>query len=301
MQIFLTGATGFIGVPLVRALIDRGDHCTVVSRSGRDPWGHTAVRVVQADPTAPGAWQPDVSGCEAVINLAGERIIDFPFPWWTPAKKAALRLSRIATTAQVVAAMRAAAAPPRLLVSGSAVGYYGPRGDAIVDETAPAGSDFLSRLAAEWEATARTVEDRATVALLRTGLVLGHGGGALAPMLPAFRLGLGGPLGDGRQWWSWIHLADAIDAILLVIDRGLAGPVNLTAPHPVPMNDFARTLGDVLGRPARLRVPALVLRLGLGEAANALLALQRVVPKRLLAEGYAFRFPTLAEALRDVA
>lgn len=300
MQIFLTGATGFLGVPLVRALLARGDRCTVVSRSGRDAWKHSGVRVVAADPTAPGAWQQEVSGCDAVVNLAGERIIALPSAWWTSAKKASLRLSRIATTAQVAAAIRAAGTPPRLLVSGSAVGYYGARGDAALDERAPAGGDFLARLAAEWEATARTVEDRARVALLRTGLVLGRGGGALATMLPAFRLGLGGPLGDGRQWFSWIHLADAVDAMVLVLDRGVAGPVNLTAPHPVTMNDFSRALGEALHRPARLRVPAAALRLLLGEAADALLGLQRVVPQRLLAEGFVFRFPTIAEALRDL-
>lgn len=300
MQVFLTGATGFIGKPLVRALADRGDQCTVVSRGGRDVWKHAAVRVLRADPTVPGSWQREISGCDAVINLAGERIIDLPFPWWTAARKAALRLSRIATTAQIVAAIRAASTPPSLLVSGSAIGYYGARGDEILDESAASGNDFLARLAVEWEATARTVEDRAAVALLRTGLVLGRGGGALSPMLPAFRLGLGGPLGDGRQWWSWIHLADAIDAIVLVIDRRLAGPVNLTAPNPVTMNDFARALGEALGRPAPLRVPAFALRLALGEAADALLRLQRASPKRLLTEGFAFRFPTIAEALRDV-
>lgn len=300
MQVFLTGGTGFIGAPLVRALVGRGDHCTVASRAGSDPWKHAAVRVLQADPTAPGGWQQEVSGCDAVINLAGERIIDLPFPWWTPSRKAALRLSRIATTAQVVAAIRAAPSPPRLLVSGSAIGFYGPRGDAAVDETSPAGSDFLARLAAEWEATARTVEDRATVALLRTGLVLGKANGALAPLLSIFRLGLGGPLGDGRQWFSWIHLADAIEAMLLVIDRTLGGPVNLTAPNPVTMNQLAEALGAALGRPASLRVPAVLLRLMLGEASAALLDLQRVVPARLLAEGFSFRFPTVAEALGDL-
>jgi uncharacterized protein (TIGR01777 family) len=189
---------------------------------------------------------------------------------------------------------------PTLLVSGSAIGYYGSRGSDTLEESAGAGQDFLARLALEWEETALAAQRLFPVCLLRTGIVLGAGGGALAPLLPLFRAGLGGPWGDGRQWWSWIHLVDAIGVILFAIERRLSGPVNLTAPNPVTVAEFAATLARTLGRPARLTAPAFALRLALGEAADALLASQRVIPARAVGAGYAFRFATLEAALGDL-
>lgn len=299
MRVFLTGGTGFIGTHVVRALLARGDECVVVSRSERDPWRDPRVRLVRGDPTAAGDWQRDVAGADAVINLAGAPIVEPP-KRWTAARKFLLRESRVQTTRQVVAAIRTASPTPAALLSSSAIGFYGSDGDRPLDESAPAGDDFLARLAREWEAAAEDARDVTRVALLRTGNVLGTGGGALAPMLPIFKAGLGGPWGDGTQWWSWIHIADQVGLMLFALDRGLSGPVNLTAPHPVTVNEFARTLGTVLQRPTVFRVPAPLLKLALGEAAAALLNLPRVIPKRAQDAGYAFRFPTLEGALRDL-
>jgi uncharacterized protein (TIGR01777 family) len=256
------------------------------------------VRVIQADPTRPGPWLGEIERHDAVVNLAGERIIDPPRRW-TRARKQRLWESRVSTTENIVTAIRAAERRPTL-VSGSAIGFYGDRGDVIVDEDGPAGSDFLGRLASAWEAAACGAQAVTRVTLLRIGIVLGPGGGALAPLLRLFRLGLGGPWGSGRQWWSWIHLTDAVGLILMTLDREVAGAINLTAPNPVTVNEFAAVLGGALRRPAILRVPAVATRLAFGEAAAALLNLQRVIPRRALALGYSYRFPSLPEALRDV-
>ncbi len=299
MRVFITGGTGLIGSRLVQSLLERGDECVVVSRAGRDPWGHERVRMLRGDPATAGDWQRAVSGCDAVVNLAGQRIVDPPHRW-TTARKRLLRDSRVETTRQVVAAIRAASAIPRTLVSASAIGYYGDRGDAEIDESSSRGSDFLAEVAVAWEDAARAAETVTRVALVRTGLVLDRSGGVLAPLVPLFKLGLGGPWGDGSQWWSWIHVADVIGLILWVIDGEAAGPLNLTAPNPVTVSAFARSLGSALGRPAVLRQPAFALRLAMGEMADALLASQRVVPRRALEAGYAFRFPELAGALADL-
>lgn len=296
MRIFITGGTGFIGGTLVRALAERGDRCVVLSRSGSDPWGRDHVQVVRGDPTARGPWQAELAGSDVVVNLAGARIVD-PTHRWTDARKALLRNSRVETTKRVVEAMLEAARPPAALVSGSATGYYGPRGNDVVDESEPAGDDFLARLCAEWEAAALETSDVTRVTLLRTGLVLGADGGVLASLLPLFRLGLGGPWGDGTQWWSWIHVEDQVRLILYAIDHPLTGAVNATAPNPVTVNAFAQALGAALHRPALARAPAFALRLMLGEAADALLHLQRVVPRRALDAGFEFRHPELAGAL----
>ncbi len=301
MRVLITGGTGFIGRHLVAALRQRGEHCVVISRSGKNPWDSQpgSVEVVAADPTRAGAWQAAVAQADAVINLAGERIVD---PWhrWTPARKQRLIASRVDTTRQVVAAVRAAATKPQVLVSGSAVGYYGPRGDAVLDESAPPGGDFLAQLAVQWEHAAMEAADLTRVVLLRTGLVLARDAPALAPLVPWFQLGLGGSWGDGKGWWSWIHLADLVGLVLWALDHEVRGPLNATAPHPVTVDEFADTLGAVFQRPVWFRMPALGLRLALGEAADALLHLQRVIPAKALAAGYGFQFPALRDALEDL-
>ncbi|HXV86660.1 MAG TPA: TIGR01777 family oxidoreductase [Gemmatimonadales bacterium] len=296
MHVFLTGATGFIGTALVRALVARGDGCTVVSRSGRDPWSNPRVRMVRADPGMPGPWQVDVAGADVVVNLAGERIVNPPLRW-TAERKARLRRSRVQVTCQVVAAIRAASRRPRLLVSGSAVGYYGSRQSDVLDESAGPGSGFLADLAREWEGAALAGRDATSVAVVRTGMVLGPAGGVLASLLTPFRLGLGGPWGAGDQWWPWIHQDDAVGLLLHIMDHGLSGPVNLVGPNPVTVIQFARSLAGVLGRPAIIPAPEWALRLAMGESADALLASLRVVPARALAEGFAFQFPALEPAL----
>jgi uncharacterized protein len=299
MHVFLTGATGFLGRALVGALLHRGDRCTVVSRAGRDPWRRDTVRVLRADPTRPGEWQRAVAGVDAVVNLAGERVVH-PLHPWTAARKAAITASRVETARRLAEAIRAAEPRPRVFVSASGVNYYGPHGDERLEEDAPPGDDFLARLCAAWEAAARAAADVTRVAVVRTGLVLAGNAPLLQPMLPFFRLGLGGSWGDGRGWWSWIHVADYVGLVLLSLDRQLDGALNLTAPHPVTVDAFTSALGRALHRPVLFRLPAVGLRLALGEAADALLHLQRVVPARALAEGYRFRFPTLAEALADI-
>ena len=299
MKVFLTGATGFIGTTLVRALADRGDECLVLSRGDRNPWPGLPVRLIQGDPAAAGRWEKEVNGTDAVINLAGERIVDPPHRW-SEERKRRLRTSRIETTRNVTAAVRLAAKPPGTLLSGSAIGFYGGRGDTLVDESMPPGDDFLARLCVDWEAAAREAEVVSRVVLLRSGVVLGKDGGGLSPLMMVFKLGLGGPWGDGSQWWSWIHLADEIGLILMALDQPLRGAINLTAPNPVTVEEFARSMGQALHRPAMLRVPEFALRMTLGEAADALLNLQRVAPKQALEAGYAFRFPTIDMALQEI-
>jgi uncharacterized protein (TIGR01777 family) len=299
VKIFLTGATGFIGTALVRSLVSRGDECVVLSRGDRDPWGNARVRIVRGNPTVAGRWEKELDGADVVINLAGERIVDPPHRW-TDERKRRLRSSRVETTHNLALAIRAARRPPKILLSGSAIGYYGGRGDEIVDESTPPGADFLARLALDWEAAAMEAAGSSKVTLLRSGIVLGRDGGALAPLVTLFKLGLGGPWGDGRQWWSWIHLEDEVGLIHLAIDRMLNGPLNLTAPHPVTVNDFAKAMGRALGRPAIVRAPAFALRMALGEASEALLHLQRVVPKRAIEADYEFRFPTIDTALAEI-
>ena len=299
VRVFLTGGTGFIGRNLVQALIDRGDECVVATRSGRNLWSSERVKVHKADPSKPGEWQERISGVDAVINLAGERIVDPPRRW-TPTRKKQLRSSRVNTTANIVDAIRSAKSPPGCFISGSAIGYYGPRGNDEVTESDGPGTDFLASLAREWEENATAAEDVVPVSLLRTGIVLGRKGGALDSLLPSFKMGVGGPWGDGRQWWSWIHMDDEIGLILMILDSALDGAFNLTAPNPVTVNHFAKSLGKALHKPAWLRAPAAILRAGLGEGAAALLDLQRVLPARAIELGYEFRFPELEPALNDL-
>jgi uncharacterized protein (TIGR01777 family) len=299
MRIFLTGGTGFIGTRLIGALRERGDECVVVSRGRAEPLAAVGVKVVTADPTDTGAWQEEVARSDAVVNLAGAKIVDPPHRW-TASRKAELRDSRIETTRRVVEAIGAAATAPAVLVSASAIGYYGGRGDDVLDETEPAGSDFLARLAVDWEAAALAATTRTRVTVLRGGLALGADGGVLASLIPIFKLGLGGPWGDGSEWWSWIHAHDQVRLVLYVLDGSLAGPVNATAPQPVTVREFVRALGHALGRPAIARVPEFAVRAALGEAADALLRLQRVVPTKALEAGFAFRYEAVNDALRAI-
>ena len=295
MRHFLTGGTGYIGGHLVRALLERGDECVVLSRGARDPWRHSRARVIRGDPTNPGPWQDEIAKADVVINLVGERIVDPPYRW-TRARKARLKSSRVDATQNVVDAIHNARGRPSALISASAVGYYGSRGDNRVDESAPPGSDFLARLAVEWEDAARGAEDACQVTVLRSAPLLGA---VLPPMLPIFKLGLGGPWGSGRLWWPWVHVVDAVAIIFMAIDRGVGGAINVTVPDPVTVQQFTTALGRALRRPALLRVPAWALHLGLGEAAEALLNVPRATPARAVAAGYRFRFPELEAALAD--
>ena len=299
MRVFVAGGTGFIGRALVRALAERGDQCLVLSRGADHSRESDAVEMVRGDATRPGPWQAALGTCEAVVNLVGVPIVDPPHRW-TDARKRAIRTSRIESTRCIADAIRHGGQRPAAFLNGSAVGYYGSRGDRVLDETASPGDDFLARLCVEWEEAAREVADITRVTLFRHGIVLGPDGGALRNMLPPFRLGVGGPWGPGTQWWPWIHRMDAVGLLLLALERPLPGAINAVAPAAVTVAEFAKTLASVLGRPALARVPEIALRLALGEAAEAMLASQRVVPRRALDVGYTFRFPELRGALKDV-
>jgi hypothetical protein len=300
MNVFITGGTGFIGRSLMLRLRRDGHSVTALTRSvekGRSLLGMEAD-LLEAD-SSEEALVAALERADAVVNLAGEPLLGSR---WDEAKKGRLRRSRIGLTASLVDAMAKTTAPPKVFVSGSAVGLYGDRGDEILTEASGRGEGFLADLCHDWEAEALKAEQLGTrVVLLRTGVVLGRGGGALDQMLPPFQFGLGGPLGPGTQFVPWIHVDDLIEMIATAIgDEGFSGPLNGSAPNPVSFRDFARGLGKVLRRPAFLPVPKFALKLLFGQAASVLLDSQRVMPARALALGFRFRFPELKPALTDL-
>ncbi len=302
MRVVVSGGTGFIGRALTASLDGDGHEVIVLSRH-RAPAVAPGAQVVRwrggAD-DAQGEWRRLVDGADAMVNLAGASLADGR---WTETRRRAILESRVRATRALVQAMADAGTRPQALVSASAVGYYGPLGDERVTEAHGPGSDFLAGVCAAWEEEARAAEALGVrVVLLRTGLVLGRGGGALPRLAMPFRLFLGGPLGGGRQWMPWIHIDDVVGIIRLALERGdMAGPVNVTAPGPVRNREFARALGRALGRPAVLPAPAFALRLALGDMADALLLSgQRAVPERAAKAGYAFRHADLTRALGNL-
>lgn len=287
MRVLVTGAGGLVGSALCPALEAAGHTVVRLSRSGPVSW-HPATRTI--DTAA-------LEGVEGVVHLAGESIAGR----WSAAKKERILASRRDGTRFLAETLAELPQPPRVLVSASAIGYYGDRHDELLTEQSPAGSGFLADVAQEWEAaTAPAAAGGIRVATIRTGIVLAHGGGALPALLPPFRLGLGGPVGNGRQWWSWLALADLVSIYERALtDDALAGPVNAVAPGAVTNREFARTLGKVLGRPALLPLPAAAVKLLLGEMGKEmLLAGAHVQPAALTAAGFVFRFPQLGDALR---
>jgi uncharacterized protein len=294
MHIVVAGGTGFLGRALVDRLVRGGHDVRVLSRNP------TSARDIQWTPDGTtGPWGPAVDRAEAVINLAGESIAGGR---WTAARKARIRDSRIGATRSLVAAMHDATRAPSILLSGSAVGYYGPRGNEPLTEQADAGSDFLASVCREWEAEALKAANRTRVVLLRTGLVLEKDGGALPQMALPFKLFAGGPAGSGEQYYSWIHRDDWVNMVLWALSTGsVRGPLNLTAPNPMTNREFARTLGRVLRRPSFMPAPAFALRAALGEMADALLLSgQRVLPAAAEAQGFRFQHPALEPALRNI-
>lgn len=298
MRILIVGATGFIGRRLVSA-IELQRHLPIA-------WVRSPVRarrVLGSGPTivssadGDAALVSELSRCDAVVNLAGEPIVRR----WTPARRAAIVASRVDLTTRLVQACAAASPRPRVLVSGSGVGYYGDRGDEVLTEQSPPGTDFLSQLATDWEAAAMdAVSLGMRVVTVRTGIVLGAGGGALAQMRPAFALGLGGPMGSGRQYLAWIHMEDHVSIVLSALaDDRYQGPVNAVGPEAVTNGQFARALGRAMHRPAVVPVPAFALELLFGEASVTMLSSQRARPARLEELGFQFAFPTVASALDD--
>jgi len=299
MNIFVTGGTGFVGRRLVSRLVGEGHTVTVLSRSERasDRLPHGASFVL-GDPTEPGAWQESVKGQDCIINLAGTSL----FSRWTPETKKLIRESRIFTTRNVVEAIASGSERDVSFFSTSAVGYYGFHGDKELTEESPAGDDFLAQVAVEWEKEALRAEEKgARVVITRFGIVLGEGGGALGQMIAIFRKYLGGPLGSGDQWFSWIHMGDLVGAfVFLMAHREMSGPVNLTAPNPVRNRELARALGKAMNRPSFLPVPGFMLKLLLGEFGSVLLKGQRVIPRKLLDGGYVFVYPKIDGALQSL-
>ena len=296
MRVLITGATGFVGRALVHALMERGDQRVALTR---DP---ERARMALPGLVHAHAWDPLAGppsyGVDAVVNLMGESVVGR----WTQRKRSAILESRETATRNLVQGMRdAAGAVPRTLVSASAVGYYGHRGEEELTEDAPPGEGFLSGVCVQWETAASEASSGTRVVLLRTGLVAGRGGGFLAPLSRLTRFGLGGPTGSGRQWWPWVHLDDVVGLILHALDNeAVQGPLNVCAPGPARQREVASALGRVLRRPAFAPAPAFALRLALGEFATELLNSRRVLPAAALASGYAFRHKDLDVALRDI-
>jgi uncharacterized protein (TIGR01777 family) len=291
-RIAVAGASGLIGGALVRSLTADG---------------HTVVRLVRREPRTPDEvrWDPErkhvdtagLAGCDAVVNLAGANVGSRR---WTDAYKATIRDSRVLGTAALAEAVAGLDKPPRVFVNGSAMGYYGETGDRPVDEDAPPGEGFLPELCVEWEGAAAPAQEAGVrTVFTRTGLVVAKEGGAWGRLFPLFKAGLGGRMGDGRQYWSFVALHDEVAAIRHLIDTdGLSGPFNITAPRPLTNREITAAMGRVLGRPTLFTVPAPVLRAALGEMAGDVLGSQRVLPMRLLESGFTFAFPEIEEAIR---
>jgi uncharacterized protein (TIGR01777 family) len=289
MKIVVAGGTGFLGEPLVQRLLARGDDVTVLTRN---PQKVQAGRGMQWDGRTQGAWSSEVANADAVINLAGENISEGR---WTAERKRRLIDSRLHATRAIVAAR------PRTLINASAVGIYGNRGDESLDESSPRGSGFLADLVEQWENAAREAESFARLVILRFGVVLAPDGGALKKLLLPFKLGVGGPIGNGKQWMSWIDREDALRLVEWAISTpGARGVYNATAPEPLRNRDFSRVLARALHRPALLPTPPFALRLLFGEMADeALLASQRAVPRRALDDGFQFHRPTLTDSFNE--
>ncbi len=292
MHVVIAGGSGFLGRALTRSLEADGHRVSVLTRRARP--GHPDD-IAWTPNGRSGPWAQGLAGADAIVNLAGEGIAD---KRWTVARKQALLQSRLDATSSLVQATHDLPAPPSVFVSGSGIGYYGPSGDATITEEAPAGHDFVATMAAAWEAAATPADAFTRVVRLRTGLVLGTEG-ALAKMLPPFKLGVGGRLGPGTQWMPWISVDDWVGLTSrLITNAGARGAFNLSAPAPVTNAEFTRTLGTVLRRPTIVPVPAFALRLALGELSDILLTGQRAVPQKAQALGYVFRHPALEQALR---
>jgi hypothetical protein len=307
MKIVIAGGTGFLGSPLAEMYAEEGHDVRVLTRSlmagdtRHDPGtGMPGVTRVGWKPDGKtGPWAPALEGADAAINLAGESIAG---KRWTPQRKAQLRDSRILATRSLAAAIKASTAPPAVFISGSAVGYYGPCGDEPLNESSPAGKDFLAQLCEDWEKEARAATRPETrLVAIRTGIVLERSGGALREMMRPFRLFAGGRLGSGRQYLSWIHRLDWIELVRWIVQtQDVSGPVNLVAPHPVSNREFARALGRAMRRPSLLPAPALAVRVALGEMADSILTGQRVLPAVATKHAYHFRYPEIDIAFRGI-
>jgi|SRR5579871_3639 len=296
MNVTISGASGLVGRRLLKLLMEAGHSVHVLSRhAGTNLPPGVGLSVWDPANTVPP--RDGLEAADAVVHLAGEPVAQR----WTAEVKQKIRISRVDGTRRLVEALAALPRKPETLISASAVGYYGARGDEILAESAPPGMGFLPEVCAAWEREAQTAAALGIrVAIVRIGVVLDRRGGALARLLPPFRLGLGGPIGSGRQWMSWIHAADLVELFRSAIEKPFSGVLNGVAPFPVTNRDFTRELARCLHRPAIVPVPAFALRAVFGEMAEVLLASQRVVPRAAEAAGFPFRFPQLGPALADL-
>lgn len=296
MHVLITGGTGFIGTEL-RAMLLRGGHSIVVITRAPKKYENEKAKNQQFI-----SWEDDLvtamNESDAVINLVGENLAQL----WTDEVKKRLIASRVETTQKLVQAIQKADQPPEVMISASGISYYGDRGEDILDEGEPAGNGFLPRLCIKWEEAAKPAEEAGVrLVIFRNSVVLEKGGGALQYMLPIFKLGLGGSIGDGKQYFPWIHMLDACRAMEFALNNNqVSGIHNLTSPNPVTMNELVDKLGDVLRRPTFFRVPEFALKMIVGEAAAPILDSLRAQPKKLQQSGFQFRFPYIKEALADI-
>ena len=298
MNVFIAGGTGFIGQALIRKLLQTGHAITALARNP-DKLGDLSAQIsmIPGSPLIPGPWQQKLANHEVIINLTGASI----FTRWTPAAKEMILHSRITATKNIVEAIPAKGSSPVTLINASASGYYGFCQDEEKCETDLPGAGFLASVCQAWEKEALQAQGKARVILMRTGVVLGKNGGALAAMLPAFRLGVGGRLGSGQQWFPWIHLDDLTSAIIFLMEnKEIHGPVNLSAPRPVRNAEFTECLGQALHRPTFLTAPRFAIRLALGELSSVMLEGCRMMPGVLLENGFTFRFQKIAPTIEDL-
>lgn len=298
MKIFITGGTGFVGYFLTEGFAREGHSVTVLTRNPSKITPAKGVIYQEGNPLKPGKWQVVVPEHDVVFNLAGSSI----FRRWTGSVKKNLRESRILTTNNLVDALKDSEKKTTALINTSAVGFYGFHDNEEIDENSPAGDDFLAELSRDWEKAALSAKNFGIrVLVLRYGVVLGNGG-ALSRMLPLYKKYLGSPLGSGKQWFSWIHLKDLFNIYRFLIDKpDMEGAFNCTTPFPITNREMTKIIGEVLGKPAFMpSVPSLVMKIALGEFSSTLLKGQKVIPERLLKEGFGFEFPEMREALQDI-
>jgi uncharacterized protein (TIGR01777 family) len=298
MKVFMTGGTGFVGTYLSRELAQADHTITILTRRERPASpGQSGISFLVGDPTQEGRWMAAVPEHDWIINLAGASI----FNRWDESLKKEIMESRVRTTRNLVKAL-AAGDRRQLFCSTSAIGYYGPRGEEELTEDSPSDSGFLGEVSRNWEAEALKAQDLGVrVVITRFGIILGKDGGALGQMVPMFNKFLGGPIGSGLQWFSWIHQADHVRAFQFIQEHSeITGPVNFTAPNPVRNRELTKALGQVLHRPTFVTAPEFMIRLVMGEFGDTLLTGQKVFPQRLLDAGYTFEFPTIEAALEDL-
>ena len=302
MKVVIAGGSGFLGRALSEHLVGRQHQVIILTRAESVP-ASTGARAVTWHPDGspnPGSWAREIDGADAIVNLTGAGMADRR---WTRRRKDELRQSRAQPTRSLVAAIRAAAVKPATFVQGSAVGFYGAHGDEVIDESFPPGQDFLGQLAVSWEAEAHPAAALGCrLVIVRSGVVLARGGGMLKKVIPPFQFFVGGPIASGHQYLSWIHLADWIALVTWALETSsVSGVVNATSPGPATNAEFSRALGRALRRPSWLRVPGFALRILFGEmASDMLIAGQRVVPKRAVEAGFAFKYPDIDSALAQV-